>query len=415
MTATTSQGRIYRCCGCRDKDNKQLGPRCPKLKADAEHGSWGFAVDLPHPVKKRDTHRRTGFASPAAAQAGLEILLDGEHTGVYEELRLTVEQYLLQWLAVREDALQPATYAHYEADVYQDLIPAFGQMRLADLRARHIESWIAGQRAARRGRTAIYRTSATLRTALNAAVRTRRIAYNPAEYTLPPRPRAAERLCWSYEQAAAFLRHNKQAYADQLADLFEVVIGTGLRRGEVLGLHWSDVHLMERTFFVRYSLSAVNNSTYHLGPPKTRASMNWVAMSPRVHPALLRQAQIQQALLPEGAPLEGLVFCHVDGSPLRPQWVLDQLRRRTEEIGLPKIGMHDLRHTAATIMISEGMPIALVSKTLRHSTLATTLNLYGHLLKYAAHDTVAALASALDRADAQHIPDRPAPALRFAA
>ncbi|QMU78406.1 site-specific integrase [Streptacidiphilus sp. PB12-B1b] len=188
------------------------------------------------------------------------------------------------------------------------------------------------------------------------------------------------------------------------------MIGTGLRRGEVLGLHWSDVHLMERSFYVRYSLSAVNNSTYHLGPPKTRASMSWVAMSPRVHAALLRQAHIQQALMPPGAPLEGLVLCHDGRSPLRPQWVLDQLRRRTEEIG-----MHDLRRTAATIMISEGMPIALVSKTLRHSTLATTLNLYGHLLKYAAHDTGAALASALDRADAQHIPDRPATALRFAA
>lgn len=193
-----------------------------------------------------------------------------------------------------------------------------------------------------------------------------------------------------------------------------MAIGTGLRRGEVLGLHWSDVHLMERSLFVRWSLSAVNNSTFHLGPPKTRASINWVALSPRVMAALHHQAQIQQALQPLGTPLQGLVFSHIDGAPLRPQWVLDQLRGRTEEIGLPKIGMHDLRHTAATIMISEGMPIALVSKTLRHSTLATTLNLYGHLLKYAAHDTVAALASALDRADAQHIPSPPChrPALR---
>ena len=79
--------------------------------------------------------------------------------------------------------------------------------------------------------------------------------------------------------------------------------------------------------------------------------------------ALHHQAQIQQALQPLGTPLQGPVFSHVDGAPLRPQWVLDQLRRRTEEIGLPKIGMHDLRQT-----------------------LATTLNLYGHLLKYAAHD-----------------------------
>jgi len=415
MTATTPRGRIYRCCGCRTEDKKLVGTRCPQLKSDAKHGSWGFAVDLPTPEGKRGTRRRTGFPGALAAQLELEILLEGERTGVYEDARTTVEEYLLQWLASREPCLQPATYAHYDADVHLDLIPAFGRMKLYDLRARHIEDWIAGQRKAGRGRTVVYRVSATLRTALNTAVRARRLAYNPARFTTPPRPQAPERLCWSYEQAAAFLRHNHDSYADQLADLFEVMIGTGLRRGEALGLHWADVHLMERTLFVRYSLSTVNNNVLHLGPPKTKASRNWVAMSPRVQAALQRQARIQQALLPVGAPLQGLVFSHLDGSPLRPQWVLDQLRKRTAETGLPRIGLHDLRHTAATIMISENIPIALVSKTLRHSTLATTLNVYGHLLKYAALDSVDALVGALDRADADHLANRPVTALRFAA
>jgi integrase len=98
--------------------------------------------------------------------------------------------------------------------------------------------------------------------------------------------------------------------------------------------------------------------------------------------------------------LDGLVFARADGSPLRPQWVLDQLRHRTAELDLPRIGLHDLRHSAATIMIASGVPLAIVSKTLRHSTLSTTLNTYGHLLTYAAHDAVTALGAALDRADA---------------
>jgi integrase len=299
--------------------------------------------------------------------------------------------------------------------VHNDLLPAFGRIKLCDLRARHVEAWVAGQLAAGRGRVAVSRAGATLRIALNAAVRERQLAYNPALHAILPRPGAAERLCWSYEQAAAFLRHNKECYADQLADLYEVMIGTGMRRGEVLGLHWADVHLMERSLFVRWSLAAVDNNRLHLGPPKTKASRSWVGLSPRVMAAFHRQVQARRNLQPLGAPLQGLVFAHPDGSPLRPQRVLDQLRRRTKEIGLPRIGLHDLRHTAATIMISEGQPIALVSKTLRHSTLATTLNTYGHLMKYAAHDTVAALSGALDRADADHIPGRPATALRFAA
>lgn len=82
--------------------------------------------------------------------------------------------------------------------------------------------------------------------------------------------------------------------------------------------------------------------------------------------------------------------------------MLVALRRRTIEVGLPVIGVHDLRHTAATIMISSRVPLAVVSKTLRHSTLATTVNLYGHLLPQAARDAAAALERALDRADQRH-------------
>ncbi|MBU3870157.1 tyrosine-type recombinase/integrase [Streptomyces sp. 4503] len=79
-----------------------------------------------------------------------------------------------------------------------------------------------------------------------------------------------------------------------------------------------------------------------------------------------------------------------------------QVRRRAAELGLPRIGVHDLRHTAATIMISSRVPLAVVSKTLRHSTLATTANLYGHLLPHAARDAVAAIGTALERADRKH-------------
>ncbi|WHX22032.1 tyrosine-type recombinase/integrase [Streptomyces malaysiensis subsp. malaysiensis] len=127
-----------------------------------------------------------------------------------------------------------------------------------------------------------------------------------------------------------------------------------------------------------------------------------MSLAPRVVAALELQAALARADQPKGTPLEGLVFCRPDGSPLRPQGVLVELRRRAAELGLPRIGVHDLRHTAATIMISSRVPLAVVSKTLRHSTLATTVNLYGHLLPHAARDAVAAIGTALERADRKH-------------
>ncbi|MFD7591358.1 tyrosine-type recombinase/integrase [Kitasatospora sp. NPDC059811] len=367
---------------------------------EAGHGSWTYCVDLTPEDGKRKTRRRGGFASRAEAIREMRAVLDGELRGVYEDRRVTVASFLRQWLAVKkEEELAPNTYAGYEACVERDLIPAFGHYRLPDLRPKHIARWIATQRKAKRGKTTVYRIVSTLHNALNHAVRSWGLRYNPAKHSVPARPRAAERSCWTPDEAAAFLHHNAEHYADQLADLFEVMLGTGMRRGEVLALHWSDVHLMDRKLYVRWTLAAIDNGKIHLREPKTEAGRAWTSLSPRVMASLHRQAAIQMGAHPDGR-LEGLVFGRPGGTPLRPQWVLDQLRKRTGDLDLPKIGLHDLRHTAASIMIAEGIPVAVVSKTLRHATLATTINLYGHLFKDSADQAVNALARALDQAQA---------------
>ncbi|MEV7939317.1 site-specific integrase [Kitasatospora sp. NPDC088264] len=268
----------------------------------------------------------------------MKAVLNGELRGVYEDRRVTVASFLRQWLAAQKEELAPNTYAGYEACVERDLIPAFGHYRLPDLRPKHIERWIAAQRKAKRGKVTIYRIVSTLRNALNHAVRSWGLRYNPAKHSVPPRPRAEERTCWTPDEAAAFLRHGAERYADRLTDLFEVMLGTGMRRSEVLALHWSDVHLVDRKLFVRWTLAAIDNGKIHLREPKTEASRAWISLSPRVMAALHRQAALQMSAHPDGR-LDGLVFAKPDGLPLRPQWVLDQLRKRTAELDLPRIGL----------------------------------------------------------------------------
>lgn len=124
-------------------------------------------------------------------------------------------------------------------------------------------------------------------------------------------------------------------------------------------------------------------------------------LAPTGSPTCPRSCSAPECAAVRSSPCKGRVFARPDGLPLRPQWVLDQLRKRTVEAGVPKIGLHDLRHTAASIMIAEDIPVAVVSKTMRHSTLAITINLYGHLLKDSADDAVKAVSTALDDADAQ--------------
>ncbi|WP_372509473.1 tyrosine-type recombinase/integrase [Streptomyces humicola] len=131
-------------------------------------------------------------------------------------------------------------------------------------------------------------------------------------------------------------------------------------------------------------------------------------MSPRVAAALTRHAARTPPPVGSGTPIQpdgpyaDLVFCRPDGRPLRPEHVLRRFRRLTSQAGVPRISLHDLRHLAATLTINAGVPLTVVSKTLRHSTLSTTANIYSHLTTKAARDAVDAIDQALTQAD----PDR---------
>ncbi|WP_234321073.1 site-specific integrase [Streptomyces katrae] len=144
--------------------------------------------------------------------------------------------------------------------------------------------------------------------------------------------------------------------------------------------------------------------------PKTRSSLGWVAVSPRVATALQHRAQsTTHSRSDPGDPFTGLVFCRPDGRPLRPHTVLDRLRQLSKEAGVPRVTVHDLRHLAATITITAGVPLTVVSKTLRHSTLSTTANIYSHLTQQAAREAVDTIDHTLTGAEKSSTrADRPA-------
>jgi integrase len=390
MRPNPNRGRVYRRCACRDDEGKQVGTLCPKL-ANPRHGSWAFAVDRPTANSKRKTMRRSGFSTKAEASEALSKVLDCERADVRLDDTETVAQYLTSWLDTKSRKLRPNTVLRYRDYTNEDLIPAIGTVRLERLTHQHVRQFIDNQLTAGRGRVTLARCVTTLSSALNDAVKQRRLPHSPARFAGLPRPPPKELGCWTTRQAEGFLRYCHRV-DDPLADLFELIICTGMRKGEALGLHWKDVDLDRRVLYVRHTLVSINNSQAMLSDPKTEGSRAWVALSHRAVEALRRQ-QKRATTDPEG-----LVFARPDRRPLRPQYVLDRFRQLTAEAALPPIRVHDLRHLAATIMLSAGVPIAMVSKTLRHKNLATTVDIYGHLTQEAAQEAVDATAAALDKA-----------------
>ena len=183
---------------------------------------------------------------------------------------------------------------------------------------------------------------------------------------------------WTAEQAVTFLEHVAD---DRLGPLFEVLIDCGLRRGEVLALRWCDIDIERRALFVRRTLSDVGGRLV-FSEPKTRASTAGVGLPARVVTALevqeMRQS-MERAEWDSAYEDQGLVFARENGTPIRPEHVVKRFGPLCRAAGVPKITIHDLRHTAATLMIGSGVPLAVVSKVLRHTQVSITADLYGHL------------------------------------
>ncbi|MEU4117752.1 site-specific integrase [Kitasatospora sp. NPDC028055] len=394
-TSIHDRGRVYRRCGCRDTQRRQLGARCPHLSADPGHGTWTYAVDVPWPDQRRHTVRRGGYPNEDAARNDLRRFLDGHAYGYNPDPRQTLGDYLIAWLAAQELRLKPTTLARYRAYVHQDLIPALGYILLDNLAYEHIDHYARAQLKAGRGRVTVHRILATLSSALGAAVIRHRLGHNPAKPAVVPRPPTPERRIWTPDEAVRFLEYAHE-HDPLFAHLVELIINTGMRKGEALGLHWDDVHLDEGVLFVRYTLSSVDNHYTVLTAPKTTSSLTWIAINNRARRALEDQAD--HHFLGLAIPAHGYVFQR-HGRPLDPHYVLNHFHKLCDQADVPRIAVHDLRHLATTLALNGGVPFVIVSKTLRHRTLSTTANIYSHLNRQAAREAVDAIARLLDSAE----------------
>jgi len=188
---------------------------------------------------------------------------------------------------------------------------------------------------------------------------------------------------WSSEQLRLFL---DSTAGDELGVLWRFLAATGCRRGEALGLRWSDVDLAARTATIVRQRTIASGSVVE-GSPKTSAGARTVSLDNGTVAALrLRHRQQAQDRLAAGRSWidTGLVFTHQNGGGLWPQMVTARFKQSALVLGLPHIGVHGLRHTAATFMIASGINPKVVQQRLGHAHVSVTLGLYTHVLP--AHD-----------------------------
>lgn len=292
-----------------------------------------------------------------------------------------------------KSGLRPATQNTYESTIYQHIIPQLDKIPLCQLTQKDLQQFYAHlKKEGRLVRTEQYGKGlsdrmvrmchAKCRAALDQAVQENLIRTNPAVGCKLPPKRSREMQVLSRQELQRFLI---QAKADGYFELFLLDLSTGLRRGELLALQWSDLDLDTGTLSVTKQVYEVNGKM-QLSVPKTKASIRKLVLPPTVVEVFreYRKTAKSRWLFPSPKNLD---------MPLTPGSMLRRLHIILERAGCKQIRFHDLRHTFATMALENGMDIKTLSAMLGHVSAATTLDIYTHITS----DMLSEAAAKIDR------------------
>lgn len=287
-----------------------------------------------------------------------------------------LETYLRTWLeTVATPKLKRSTLKTYRGYIENHLIPRLGQRRLNRLGPDHIDAALAAMASDGLRPASIRQVRAILRSALGHAEKRGIVARNVARLSEPPRVSRPELVTLGIEDARALVT---AAAGERLGPLWILLLDTGLRRGEALGLRWRDIDLEQNALRVVQARVSVGEG---FDEPKSRESRRSVVFSDVTAEALLawRAAQEKEREGLADWTADDLVFTTPRGAGLSPDAASKTFRRFVETHALPEIRLHDLRHSSASLMLLEGIPLQDVSKRLGHSGVGITSDTYAHV------------------------------------
>lgn len=298
--------------------------------------------------------------------------------------------YLLEeWLPALKVDVERTTYSASYAHSLQYIIPAIGKVPVSDITQRLLKEFYQDllQTPARRGgekflaKTSVIRVHSTVSWSLQALVEAGRLPANPA-WGARPRLKKSERyepIIWSPETLCAFLDYSA---ADELAALWNILALTGMRRGEALGLRWSDLAPRYTHVAIKRALVQVDRETYVSAPKGSQGRnvdvMRASVLALREH----RRKTMRRRQRAGSKPLRGsdFIFTRKSGEPLSPTMISSQFRNLVKRGDFPKIRLHDLRHTHASHLLQAGGNIKAVQERLGHANPMFTIDTYIHLM-----------------------------------
>jgi integrase len=365
----------------------------PNIRQDPS-GRWSVIIEgTPGADGRRRQIRRRGFRTKGEAKAALSLMRGDRQRGVFiAPDKVTLGSFLVhEWLPAKAGSLRPSTLSSYEGLVRNYVLPHLGGVRLQGVDAGMLNRLYAdllstGRTQARRGLGAglspktVRNVHGMLAKAFSDALRWGRLQRNPADAADQPKGGSPEMRCWTADQLRTFITSVSE---HRWSGIWALMATTGMRRGEVLGLRWTDVDLDAGTLTIR-STRIRYGSVTSTSTPKTQAGNRTISVGPVVVAALRswRAVQAQDQLLMGAGWLNqaGLVVTLANGSPINPEAYSNLFVKLVRRASLPMIRLHDLRHSYATSALASGVPIKVLSQRLGHADITVTLKIYAHVL-----------------------------------
>ncbi|MFC8949943.1 tyrosine-type recombinase/integrase [Streptomyces rochei] len=406
-------------------------PKRKKARANGEgtiyqrkDGRWEAAGYVLAADGARKRVRVYGTTRREAADKLAEKIADSNRGLLVATADSTLGDYLTYWLgSVAVHRLRENTHTRYATCVRLHLIPGLGTKKIARLTTKDVRTFLdrlratcqcctQGLDAARKACCAVgecyqKRLSAltvtyvhsVLKSALEHAVREDELPRNVARSvkTTTHQPRRFRPL--TAAEARQFL---DAARADRLHALYELALRTGLRKGELLGLHWDDLDLNAGTASIRRSLQRTRTGGLTHLPTKTRASERRIALPTECIHSLKKHQERQDKERETAGPDwrdNSLVFTTPTGRPLDPANLTRRFRRFLNQAGLRRIRFHDLRHSTATLLLEQGVDLVVIKELLGHAHIGVTAGVYAHVRLRLQRQVIETLGDALGLTD----------------
>lgn len=332
-----------------------------RVRIDGRSRSF-FGSTKGEAVKKmRDAQRRAELNLPAISE------------------RLTTGAYFESWLTAKSAALTPESLRRYRGRL-EKLAPHIGKVRLAKLQPSDLRDAYAaiGKNVSP---TTVQLCHGVVHSALRDAEREGLVARNVASLVTPPRRSTKEHRSLNPADARELLAAAK---GEPLEAFWTLAVTTGLRLGELQALRWSDLDLERRRLQVRRTLAVDGKPIFGASSSKKNHSRT-VWLSDGAVTALEAHRERQERQRNDAGPAwadHGLVFSTGTGNPLDGRNLRGrQFPKLLAKAKLPEMRIHDLRHSAASMLLADGVPVKVVSELLGHTDVSTTLRIYAHVLE----------------------------------